>query len=85
MLDHSLVLLCTEVCDGNTHVHDDMPFILAGGGGGTIRTGRLLDVGYRRHGDLLVAIAQRDGRRPDVVRRCVVGAPARPPRLIHRN
>jgi hypothetical protein len=61
MLDNSLVLLCTEICDGNTHLHDDMPFVLAGGGGGSVRSGRLLDVGYRRHGDLYVAIANAMG------------------------
>ncbi|MBL9017459.1 MAG: DUF1552 domain-containing protein [Myxococcales bacterium] len=61
MLDHSLVLSCTEVCDGNTHGHDDMPFILAGGGSGRIRTGRLLNLGYRRHADLLVSIANAMG------------------------
>jgi hypothetical protein len=61
MLDESLVLLCSEIADGNTHLHDDMPFVLAGGGGGTIRTGRFLDVGYRRHGDLLVALANAMG------------------------
>jgi hypothetical protein len=61
MLDHSLVLLCSEISDGNTHLHDDMPFVLAGGGGGTIRSGRFVDVGYRRHGDLLVSIARAMG------------------------
>jgi hypothetical protein len=61
MLDYSLVLCCTEVCDGNTHGHDDMPFILAGGGGGRVRTGRVLNVGYRRHGDLLASIAHAMG------------------------
>lgn len=61
MLDESLVLMCTEVSDGNTHLHDDMPFVLAGGGGGTIRTGRFMDVGYRRHGDLLVTLANAMG------------------------
>lgn len=61
MLDYSLVLCCTEVCDGNTHGHDDMPLILAGGGGGKIRTGRVLDNGYRRHGDLMVSIAHAMG------------------------
>ncbi|MGE5186158.1 MAG: DUF1552 domain-containing protein [Acidobacteriota bacterium] len=61
MLDNSLVLLCTEICDGNTHLHDDMPFVLAGGGGGAVRTGRFVDVGYRRHGDLYVAIANALG------------------------
>jgi len=61
MLDHSLVLLATEVCDGNTHAHDDMPFVLAGGGSGSVRTGRLLQPGYRRHADLLLAIAHAMG------------------------
>lgn len=61
MLDESLVLLCSEISDGNTHLHDDMPFVLAGGGGGAVRTGRFLDVGYRRHGDLLVALANAMG------------------------
>ena len=61
MLDHSIVLACTEVCDGNTHGHDDMPFILAGGGSGRIRTGRLFDYGYRRHADLLLSIAHAMG------------------------
>ncbi len=61
MLDESLVLLCSEIADGNTHLHDDMPFVLAGGGGGTIRSGRFLDVGYRRHGDLFVALANAMG------------------------
>jgi hypothetical protein len=61
MLDESLVLLCSEIADGNTHLHDDMPFVLAGGGSGTIQTGRTMDVGYRRHGDLFVALAQAMG------------------------
>jgi hypothetical protein len=61
MLDESLVLLCSEISDGNTHLHDDMPFVLAGGGGGTIRKGRFMDVGYRRHGDLLTALANAMG------------------------
>jgi hypothetical protein len=61
MLDNTLVVLCTEVCDGNTHLHDDMPFILAGGAGGAMRGGRLLDVGYKRHGDLWVSVAQAMG------------------------
>jgi hypothetical protein len=61
MLDHSLVLLCTEVCDGNTHLHDDMPFVLAGGASGRISTGRLLSTGGRRHADLLISLARAMG------------------------
>lgn len=61
MLDHSLVLLVSEVSDGNTHSHDQMPFILAGRGGGAVSTGRVFDAGYRRHGELLVSIARAMG------------------------
>jgi len=61
MLDESLALLCTEVSDGNTHNHDDMPFVVGGGGGGAIRTGRLLRRDGRRHGELLCALGQAMG------------------------
>ncbi len=61
MLDNSIVVLCSEVCDGNTHMHDDMPFIVAGRAGGAISTGRLLQYGYERHGKLLVSIANAMG------------------------
>jgi hypothetical protein len=61
MLDQTLLVLCTEVSDGNTHSHDDVPFILAGGAGGAFSTGRLIDTGWRRHSDLLVSIARATG------------------------
>ncbi len=61
MLDESLALLCTEVSDGNTHRHDDMPFVVGGGGGGSIRTGRLLRRPGRRHGELLCALGRAMG------------------------
>jgi hypothetical protein len=62
MLDNTLVVMCTEVCDGNTHLHDNMPFVLAGGAGGAVRTGRLLQYGYERHAKLLVSIAHACGQ-----------------------
>lgn len=65
MLDHTVLLLCTEVCDGNTHQHHDMPFIVAGGEAGGVRTGRLLRFGHRRHGDLYAALAGALGQRFD--------------------
>ena len=61
MLDHSLVLLCSEVSDGNTHSHREMPFVLAGRGGGCVTTGRVMNFDGRRHGDLLTTIAQAMG------------------------
>jgi hypothetical protein len=65
MLDHSLVVACSEVSDGNTHSHDNVPFVLAGGAGGALRTGRFVNVGYRRHGDLLATIARAAGEPVD--------------------
>lgn len=62
MLDHSIVVLCTEVCDGNTHLHDNMPFIVAGGASGRIRTGRLLQYNGDRHGNLWVSIGRAMGQ-----------------------
>jgi hypothetical protein len=61
MLDHTIALMCTEVCDGNTHLHDDMPFVLAGGAGGLLRTGRLLSFPGRRHADLFVSLGRAMG------------------------
>lgn len=61
MLDHTVVLLCTEVCDGNTHQHHDMPFVVSGGEAGGVRTGRLLRFGFRRHGDLYAGLGRALG------------------------
>jgi hypothetical protein len=62
MLDNSIVFLCTEVCDGNTHNHDNMPFVLAGGGAGTIRTGQLLQSADTPHASVYAAIAEAMGK-----------------------
>jgi hypothetical protein len=61
MLDYSIVVLCSEVSDGNTHSHDDMPFVVAGKAGGALRTGRLFSYGYRRHSDILATLARAMG------------------------
>lgn len=61
MLDHSLVVFCTEVSDGDDHSHEDMPFVLAGGAGGAIDTGRFVSYFNRRHGDMLATIARAAG------------------------
>ena len=61
MLDTSVILLCTEVCDGNTHLHDNIPMVLAGRASGAIEPGRLLQYGGDRHAGLLAAIAHAMG------------------------
>ena len=40
LLDNSMVVFGSAICDGNRHNHDDLPVILAGGGGGTLDPGR---------------------------------------------
>lgn len=62
MLDNTVVLFASEISRGNTHSHKDMPFILAGSGGGYFKTGQYLSFdGDRPHNDLLVAIANAMG------------------------
>jgi hypothetical protein len=63
MLDNTVVVWGIEVAKGNNHLHQDIPFVVAGRAGNTFRTGRFIDYGTkgRQHNDLLVAIAQAMG------------------------
>jgi len=40
LLDNCMIMFGSGISDGNKHNHEDLPIILAGGGGGTIDTGR---------------------------------------------
>ena len=40
LLDHWMIVYGSGISDGNRHNHNDLPILLAGKGGGTIRTGR---------------------------------------------
>ena len=40
MLDNTMLLYGAGISDGNRHNHDDLPMLLAGGGGGRIKGGR---------------------------------------------
>lgn len=57
LLDNTLVVVFSELGDSNLHDHNNMPFILAGGAGGRLSTGRYLDYGGDAHTKLLVSIA----------------------------
>jgi hypothetical protein len=66
LLDNTVVWWCSELSIGNSHSHQDMPFVLAGSCGGHFKTGRLvsyprLDGKGRTHNDLLVSLAQAMG------------------------
>ena len=40
LLDYCMIMYASGLSDGNRHLHNDLPVILAGRGGGTIRSGR---------------------------------------------
>ena len=42
LLDHCLIAYGSANSDGNAHNHDNLPIVLAGKGGGTVRSGRHL-------------------------------------------
>lgn len=42
LLDNSMIVLGSGISDGNKHRHDQLPIIVAGKGGGTIKQGRHL-------------------------------------------
>ncbi len=43
LLDNSLILYGSAIADANRHSHHDLPVVVAGGGGGKIKTGQLRD------------------------------------------
>jgi hypothetical protein len=49
LLDNSMLLFCSNLFDGDAHSADQMPMLLAGGGGGTLNHSRVLD--YLEAGD----------------------------------
>jgi len=55
MLDESVVFFGSELAHPPTHDKKNMPFMLAGGGGG-LKGGRMIDFGGRAHNALLVSI-----------------------------
>jgi len=64
LLDHSLVVWCNELALGQVHSRRGMPYVLAGGAGGAIKTGRFLQYGTAAgqpappHNNLLVSICR---------------------------
>lgn len=42
LLDHSMIAYGSGIHDGNAHNHEDLPVLVAGGGSGSLKTGRYL-------------------------------------------
>jgi hypothetical protein len=67
LLDNTIVVLCSELGDSNRHDHDRVPFVLAGGAGGALKSGRFLNYQKKNSGEnephtkLLVSVANAVG------------------------
>ncbi len=61
LLDSTILLWGSGMGMGQYHTHTRLPTIIAGGGGGTIRSGRYVAKAGGNQGDLLTAILSRAG------------------------
>ena len=56
LLDNCIMMWGSGLEDGNKHYRENLPFIVAGRGGGSIRTGRFLPDTKGNQGDLLTTL-----------------------------
>lgn len=56
VLDNTMVLWCSELGEGASHSHDDVPFVLAGGAGGAVPMNRYLQYSDQPHNNLLSSL-----------------------------
>jgi hypothetical protein len=66
LLENSLLMFCSNLFDGDKHQADRMPIVLAGQGGGSLKTGRILnclerDEDDRRACSLYLSLMDRMG------------------------
>jgi hypothetical protein len=61
LLDNTMIVYGSGNADGNRHTHANLPIILAGGGGGTLKQGRYVNHGSRPLCDLFLSVADRMG------------------------
>ncbi len=68
LLDNSMIMLTSSLFDGNAHESTQLPVVLAGGGGGTIKGGRYFDFSKdenRKLCRLHIAMMERMGVKVD--------------------
>lgn len=61
LLHNSRILYGSGNADGNRHTHDNLPLVLAGGGGGLLQGGRYVQHGGRPLCDLFLDLADQAG------------------------
>jgi hypothetical protein len=61
VLDNSTIFYGGAIANGNRHNHDNLPVILAGGGGGTLTPGRYVKFPSQPMSNLFLSLADRMG------------------------
>jgi hypothetical protein len=64
LLDNAMVLYATGMSNGNRHARENLPILLAGQAGGTLKTGRYIDYNWKRLtpiANLYVEMLRRQG------------------------
>ena len=61
LLDHVMIVYGSGMGDGERHNHDDLPILLAGKGGGTIKTGRHIRYAPQPLNNLFLSMLDRLG------------------------
>jgi Protein of unknown function (DUF1552) len=61
VLDHSMIVYGSGISDGDRHNHDNLPILLCGKGGGTIKAGRHLKVSPQPLNNLFLSMLDRIG------------------------
>ena len=56
LLDNCMMMWGSGLEDGNKHTRENLPFIIAGKGGGALKTGRFIDTVKANQGDLLTTL-----------------------------
>jgi len=59
VLHNSMIVYGGGNADGNRHTHTNLPIILAGGGGGSLKPGRYVDMKSKPATNLFLTMADR--------------------------
>jgi hypothetical protein len=63
LLQNAMIVYGSGNADANRHTHDNLPLVLAGGGGGTLAPGRYVKHGSKPLTNLFLSMADRLGLR----------------------
>jgi hypothetical protein len=61
LLSHSMIMYGSGNADGNHHTHDNLPIVVAGAGGGTLKTGRYVKTKDQPLANLFLTMADGMG------------------------